>query len=79
MGSPYGNSDYRRFLLSGIDWAGLVKSDLSVDGLSHFTLTPSEHWAHTHTLIHSRRAHCIIDISASEHSRGQHIEGKLLF
>lgn len=34
---------------SGIDWCSLLKSDLSADGLSHFTLTPSEQWVHTHT------------------------------
>lgn len=49
MRKVYAKYNWESFVFSGIDWAGLVKSDLSVDGLSHFTLTPSEHWAHTHT------------------------------
>lgn len=69
MRKVYAKYNWEDFLFSGIDWAGLVKSDLSVDGLSHFTLTPSEHWAHTHTHTHLhtliRRAYHIIDRSES--------------
>lgn len=79
MEKGYAECKYKRFLFSGIDWAGLVKSDLSVDGLSHFTLTLSEHWAHTHIHIHSHAGLTILSTDPSqEYSRGEHTEGKLL-
>lgn len=82
MRKVYAKYNCKRFLFSGIDWAGLVKSDLSVDGLSHFTLTPTNTGRiHTHILIHSH-SHAGLTILSTdpsqEHSRVEHVEGKLL-
>lgn len=65
-------------VFSGIDWLSLLKSDLSADGLSHFTLTPSEQWVHTHILILSHAgltvpsAHTGRELQSEE----EHADGK---
>lgn len=67
---------------SAIDWPGLPKSDLSADGLSHFTLTPNEHWVHTHTSSYTHTQGLTIPSThtSREYSPGkEHVEGEWVF
>ncbi|KAK7929531.1 hypothetical protein WMY93_005926 [Mugilogobius chulae] len=72
--------NYKRLIVSGVDWSSLERSDLSADGLSHFTLTHQANTGRTHNHHIHRSTHTssssernIIHTTKSEHIReGEH-------